>query len=128
MIALDTLQLPPDLFWSDEFAWTPVASALEYSTTGSALIDVSKKQSGRPITLTADPETCWLSRADVLALKTLSDEPGKELTLTLYDRSFIVIFSPGEKPFDAEPVWQEMPVAVDDTWVITAIRLIEVKK
>ncbi|CAG36321.1 hypothetical protein [Desulfotalea psychrophila] len=126
MISLNSVVLPPDLFWSDEFGWTPVASALEYGTTGSAFVDVSKKKSGRPITLSAESDTCWLTRADVLALKALADLPGKEMTLTLYERIFTVIFAPGEKPFDAEPVWQEMPVVDDDKWVVTALRLIEI--
>ena len=50
-LAGTTLALSDRLAWTDEFAWSPVQQALEYSTTGVPLIDVAVKQAGRPITL-----------------------------------------------------------------------------
>lgn len=121
-----TVTLPDDLFWSDEFAWSPVASSLEYSTTGAALIDVGTKLSGRPMTLAAEENTCWTTRSTVDALKVMADVAGLEITLTIYTKTYTVIFAPGEKPFDAEPVWQEMPVAIEDKYELQAVRFITI--
>ena len=127
MIQLDTIILPDDLFWIDEFDWSPVAASLEYTTTGAGIIETSLMQTGRPITLAAESdEYCWIARAKVLALKALADVPGKEMTLTLYDRNFTTIFAPKVKPFDAAPVWKEMPVENSDLWILKTIRLITV--
>jgi hypothetical protein len=127
MIQLDTLILPDDLFWIDEFGWSPVASSFEYTTTGAGILEVSSKQTGRPITLGAESdEHCWVTRAEVLALKALADVAGKEMALTLYDRNFTTFFAPKVKPFDVSPVWKEMPVEDGDRWVLKKIRLIAV--
>ena len=126
MITLDDLSLPDDLYWEDEFGWTPVTSNLEYSLAGAGIVEVGKKLTGRSITLTAEPNTCLTTRATALALKDLADIPGKVMTLTLWDRTFQVMFAPGEIPFDAEPVFVCVPPPDEQEWVITAIRLIEI--
>jgi len=127
MIQLDTIILPDDLFWIDEFDWSPVAASLEYTTTGAGIIETSLMQTGRPITLAAESdEYCWITREKVLALKALADVPGKEMTLSLYDRTFTTIFAPGKKPFAVKPVWREMPVEESDRLVLEKIRLISV--
>jgi len=127
MITLDTIILPDDLFWIDEFGWSPVAAALEYTTTGAGIIEASLMQTGRPITLAAESdEYCWITRENALALKGLADQPGKEMTLVLYDRTFTTIFAPGKKPFEVKPVWREMPVEDSDKVVLGKINLITV--
>ncbi len=126
-LPLKTIILPADLFWVDEFGWTPVTSSLEYGTTGSAFVDVSKKLAGRPITLEAEGELyCWVTRNTFLDLQALSDIPGEEMKLTIYGTEYTVIFAPGEKPFDGEPIWREMPVESTDKYQLTAIRFITV--
>lgn len=121
-----TVELPPDMFWEDEFAWSKVAAHQEYGTKGALFVDVSEKLAGQPITLTSEDDTCWLLRSVVDELKALADLPGEELVLSIYGVEFTVIFAPGEKPFDAEPIWREMPVEATDTYQLTAVRLITV--
>lgn len=90
-ITLDAAALPDGLRWSDEFAWSPLAQATEYSLTGALIVEQSAKQAGRPITLTGGKDFAWLTRAEVEALKALLDA-GDEMTLTLHDfREFQVV-------------------------------------
>ena len=126
-ITLDTVELPDDLFWSDELSWTPVAASREYSITGAQLIDVSTMLAGRPITLKSeDEEHSWITRATLVALQALAADPGLEMTLTVYGVDYSVIFSPGEKPFEAEPIWHQMPMSDEDQYSLTALRFITI--
>ena len=127
MITLDTVTLPEDLHWEDEFGWTPVASSLDYTLAGAGEIQLGKKLTGRSITLSAeDDERCWTTRATVLALKSLADQPGKQMQLDFHGRTFTTMFAPGELPFDAEPIWREWPDDDADQWMLKSVRLIEV--
>lgn len=128
-IYLDNVRLPDGLRWSDEFAWTPVAQATEYSLTGALIVEQSTKQAGRPITLIGGKDFAWMTRAEVVALKTLLDT-GAEMTLTLHDaRTFTVI--PAAEPLTVTP----LPIVKDsgpadpssDAWyVLESLSLIEV--
>ncbi len=51
---LDTLTLPTDLIWIDEFDWTPVQQTQTYSITGALIIESGVKKAGREITLSGD--------------------------------------------------------------------------
>ncbi len=105
-ITLGTVTLPGDLRWADEFSWTPVQRAAEYSLTGALILQEAVKQAGRPVTLEAKSESLgyvWLDRATLLALKTLAETPLWTGTLTLADaRTFTVAFR--EEGLTAEPV------------------------
>ena len=125
MISLDSINLPEDLWWSDETDWTPVAQATEYGTTGALLVDVSTKLAGQPITLVGDDQTAWVTRATVLSLQELAADPGLEMTLVLHGRTFTVIFShEGGKPIDAEPVVRISPPQDSDYYIIRALRFL----
>lgn len=126
-IILDTITLPPDLWWEDETDWSPVAqSDTEFSISGSLLVDTSLKLSGRPITLSGDESSSWVPRSTVLAVMALAAVPGKTFTLNLNGRLFTVMFFYGDgKPVEAVPVYKTSPPADGDTYQIT-IRLIEV--
>lgn len=125
-ITLDTVVLPEDLYWSDYLTWTPVASNIEYGITGAGFVDASKMLTGREITLVGEDENCWISRAQLVALQTLAADPGKQMNFTYHGESFTVLFAPGEKPFSAVPLFTEWPVEDGDTWILTALRLIEI--
>lgn len=100
---IDTLTLPTDLLWIDEFDWTPVQQTQAYSITGALIIESGVKQAGREITLSGDNVSGLISRAD---LKTLESKLTKTppLVLTLNDaRTFNVIFNHAKKPIEAKP-------------------------
>lgn len=91
----DTIVLPPDLLWEDEFAWSPVSQGTERSVTGALLIDVSARQDGMPITLTGTERHAWLLRPEVQALHAWLALPGQVFTLTINGQAFTVLFDHG---------------------------------
>lgn len=91
----DTIVLPPDLLWSDEFAWSPVAQGTERSVTGALLVDVSTRQDGMPITLTGTERHAWLLRPEVQALRAWLALPEQVFTLTINGQAFAVLFDHG---------------------------------
>lgn len=92
MITLDSITLPKQLRWSDEFDWSPVKQTLTPTLTGSLLVEENVTQIGRPITLLSEGGV-WCPRSEVLALKAREAIPGQVMTLTLADgRQFQVTF------------------------------------
>lgn len=134
-ITLDAIVLPATLVWEDEFAWSPVAQAIEYGLTGSQIIDEAVKQAGRPITLIGQSDgnrhTGGIQRADLLALKAALNVAGAEFTLTMHDaRTFTVTgVHGGEGPITAVPLpvfgslWPANPPGTR-WYLLRAVRLI----
>lgn len=116
-ITLGGVTLPDDLQWTDEYAWSPVARASEYSLTGALIVEEAAKLAGRPITLGGD--WAWVSIATLTALRALAATPGWTGTLALADaREFIVAFR--EDGITAEAVVFEAPSgAQNDQWRVT---------
>lgn len=79
------LELPPDLLWTDEFRWSPIAQATERSITGALLVDVSPRLDGRTITLQGREDSAWILRSGLATLHAWAALPGQEFTLTLND-------------------------------------------
>lgn len=100
---LDTLTLPDDLIWIDEFDWSPIQQTQTYSITGALIIESGTKKAGREITLSGDNSSGLISRADLkrLEAKLTVTSP---MVLTLNDsRTFNVIFNHAKKPIEAKP-------------------------
>lgn len=126
MIALDSITLPDDLWWADEIAWSPVEQSAEYSLQGSLVVEEAVKLAGRPITLAGHERRAWVRRSTVLALMALAATPGKEMVLTLDDRTFNVIFRRGEgPPIEAESLTL-MSAPDDNDWYTLTLRLMEI--
>lgn len=104
MITLDAIELPENLYWQDEYRWTPVVQTREYSLTGALVVEEGIRQAGRPVTLTTPEGGGWISRTTVEALRaTLDDEA--TLTLTLHDgRAISVRWRHDDIPIEAEPI------------------------
>lgn len=112
----ETIELPQDLLWSDEFDWSRLAqSAPKYTVGGAVVIQQGVKLAGRPITLTG--EWVWLKRGDYQQLQDWSAVPALQMTLTRYDgRVFSVIFSNHDKAIDCQPVVYRTPEKADDPY------------
>ena len=68
---LDTLTLPDNFIWVNEFEWSPVAQSTERSLTGALVVSESEKSYGRSIVL-GDGENSWLNRQQLGELFVLS--------------------------------------------------------
>lgn len=76
----DSLELPADMRWRDEFEWQALAqSQVQYSLGGSAIIQQGTMLAGRPVTLGG--EWIWLDRATLTTLAAWADVPELEMTL-----------------------------------------------
>lgn len=76
----DSLELPADMRWRDEFDWQALAqSSVQYSLGGSAIIQQGTMLAGRPVTLGG--EWIWLDRATLTTLAAWADVPELEMTL-----------------------------------------------
>lgn len=123
---LGLVQIPRGLVWADEFNWAEVDRAAEYSITGALLLDAAVRQAGRPITLEGSDSAGWITRATLLQLQALAQDPDATHTLTLADaRTFTVRFAPGGAPITATPVARpELPPSHHP--YVATVRLIEV--
>ena len=92
-LRLGALTLPSGLTWSDEFSWNQLNVTTEYSLTGALIVDTASKQAGRSITLTGGINFGWITRSDLLILKSLLENcPDTGIVLTLHDgRTFNVV-------------------------------------
>lgn len=125
---LGAIAIPAGCRWIDEFDWSPVESAAEYSITGALVIDTAERLAGRQITLEADDDKGWsgMTRAILLQIYAMAAVPGQQYTLTLADgRVFPVIFRPGEPPITARPLADRENPPADWPYIIT-LRLTEV--
>jgi len=99
MITLDTLELPDELRWDDEYAWSDLRSAIRYTLQGKMITEnsVVLASKGRPITLGSDD--AWIVKADLETLRIWSQIVNHQMSLTLNDgRIFIVAFRLWDAP------------------------------
>jgi len=124
---LDTITLPDDLLWINEFEWNPVEQTTERSLTGALLIQEQIRLQGRPIVLTGGKEAGWVSRKTVMELQTLSSISDRVMTLTLPDmRQLKVIFDRSSgSPVSASPVLQEA-YPTDNSYYHLSLKLMTV--
>ena len=104
----DTLTLPPDLLWTDEFAWSPISQSTERGLTGAYLIDIHQRTAGQPITLSGQENVAWLLRTEAQAIKAWASLPGQVFTLTHNGAAYSVMFDHGteetSRAFSVTPV------------------------
>ena len=124
---LDTITLPDDLLWINEFEWNPVVQSQERSLTGALLVQEQAKLQGRPIELTGGQQAGWVARKTVLKLQDLIAAPDKVMILTLPDmRQLNVIFDRSSgSPVSATQVLEEAYPA-DNSYYHLSLRLITV--
>lgn len=106
-VSTTTVQLHPDLYWSDELNWHPVEQTVERTVTGALIVQVSTRVAGRPITLEPeDDNSAWMTRSVVDQLRTWAATPGQVMELTLHGSARDVIFRHQDegKALEAEPV------------------------
>ena len=127
MITLDSLTLPDELIWIDEYAWQKVRVNEKLSLSGVRNVFENKlpSYSGRPITLTSD--YAWIKKSDLNTLYSWAEILDKDMTLKLHDLSeYTVRFRHIEQPvIEAEQILNTAFIS-SDTYYNLAIKL-EVK-
>ena len=123
------VQLPTDLLWTDEFAWSPVLQSKAYSLTGALIVEGRGKRNGRPMTLQAGDTWGWCDRQVVEALWEMarvsaSRSPAVPLTLVYRGASYGVIFDCEAVPVEARPVIDYYDPDNEDQYVLT-LRLLQ---
>lgn len=88
-----TINLPDDLYWSDEASWQPVVQTAERTITGALVLQVHARIAGRPITLTPDSENAsWITRDTLETLMSWASIPGCEMLLSYREISYTVVW------------------------------------
>lgn len=104
----ESIVLPSDLVWSDEFAWSPVAQSKERTITGARVVDTALLKGGRPITLEGEGITAYITRGDFRVLHAWASVPKLSFALLLHGEVRNVEFVQGgdgdAKGLSAEPV------------------------
>lgn len=104
-VVLNGITLSKDIMWSDRENYTTVAQETKRTLGGNLVIFTGSIVGGRPITLTADKETGWLTKTQVDAVRALSEIPGATYTLVYGDFTTSVMFRNEEPPaFSANPL------------------------
>ncbi len=93
----ETIELPKECIWTDEFEWSNVKSQMFYSIMGDLIIQPALTTKGRPVTL--EGQNAVIKRKNLNILLNWTNMINHILLLTLHDgRSFNVIFKTWEPP------------------------------
>lgn len=123
-IILDTITLPDDLIWIDEYAHTPVKQTVSTAVDGSLIVEAAAQAKGRPITLAGGEDYAWIDRATLEQLRAKQYQPGLVMTLTLRGTAYSVLFTqPGG--IEAAPV-VDYNTPDDSDWYAVNLKFIEV--
>lgn len=119
-----TVLLPSGLQWQDEFQWSAIEQTSEYSIGGALVIQEGVKQTGRPITLFGGSDGAWITRSQLIELRTIAEQAGKILILNLWGQVFNVMFT--RPPIVAEEIMRQADPGDDHFYSVT-VNLIEVE-
>ena len=127
-VGATVVTMGPDLFWSDEHTWVPVAQTVERTLSGAIVIDAAvNSEAGRPITLQSrDAQASWQAYSVLQSLKTWWATPGQQMTLVFRGFSYLVVWRhQDDRALEAEPVVDYSDPAGADFYLIT-LRLMKV--
>lgn len=121
-----TINLHPDLYWSDENNWHPVEQTVTRTVTGALVLEVGTRIAGRPVTLEAeDDNSAWMTREVIELLRNWAAVPGKEMVLTLRGEAFDVVFRHQDGGLETVPV-KHMSDVQDEDFYRCTLRFMEI--
>jgi len=126
MIQFNGVTLNPSLQWTDRFQFTGVAQAVNRTLGGKLVVFSSPLIAGRPITLVAEADTGWLTKAMVDAIVAAAATPGAQYTVSIHGEDFNVIFRHEDNPaIDFIPI-QPKSNPLPGDWYTGTIKLLTV--
>lgn len=122
--------LPDEMYWSDEFKWGAGVGKSQYTLTGDLVIQTSKRNAGRPITLEyPDENQAWVPRSTVETLLGFLNNPDRRYLLKLEyptdTRQFAVVFRHWEGAIESSPV-KGFAEHTNDAWFRLKLKMMEV--
>lgn len=114
-----TLDLPDDMLWPNEFAWSAVEVNRRYSISGALISDTGSKQVGRPITLQGGANYAWMPRSTLVTLRAWADAAPEDMTLVCPAGTFTVQFDYALPPIEATPVIDYADPDTTDNYAVT---------
>jgi hypothetical protein len=124
MITLDDINLPDDLIWVDEYAYTPVKQTIATAVDGSLVIEAAAVQAGRPVTLQGEDNAAWIDRSTLEALRAKQYQPALVMMLTLNGNSFSVLFMQPDGIAARPVIDYNNPDAAD--WYSVTLKFVEI--
>lgn len=123
------IALPPELYWVNEFSWSPTKGKADRGLTGKLVFLQSIATGGRPITIGAPSNMNWVSRRVVSQIYALLSS-GEALSLTIPTASGTLVFkvcfdTTQDSPVEATPVREYDAPNPDDDFHVT-LHFIEV--
>lgn len=126
-VGATTINLNPDLFWSDENDWHPVEQTAERTITGALIVSASARVAGRPITLQPEDDSSGATSLTTLSqLRNWAAVPGQVMTLTIRGESRSVVFRHQDgAAIEARP-WIHYSDVQPGDWYFATIRFMEI--
>lgn len=124
-----TITLPGDMYWSDRFVRSLVATNVEIASNGAAIIEEFQQIGGYPITLEPwNAIDTWVPRSTVEALNALADAPLTSPMVFTYNDGTVVTVrfrrDGGGLPVEARPVYPIFPEDGNTPYFLT-LRLMQ---
>jgi hypothetical protein len=122
-----TVQLPDDLYWSDELEWQPTVQSAERTITGALVIQSATRIAGRPITLQPLEQTdSWFTRQLLETLWAWATVPDCEMLLSYRGITHNVTWRHHEGVvIQATPIVHYRDVVPED-WYSATLRFMEI--
>ena len=124
-ITLDTLTLPEELIWQDEFDWDGIQASTKRTVQGKLIVSqqTAPSAAGRPITLTTD--NAWIQRSDLEILQAWAQDMTKTMLLIMHNGvNYNVRFRHWEKPVLSGSPLIDIADHSADTWYILQLKLV----
>lgn len=118
-ITLDDLTLPDDLYWQDEFDWSPVTQSLTTTLTGAVVVEETELLEGREITLVSGYTFGWAHRALVSQLKSKESQINPIMTLSINGENRTVIWRRDPIAVEVKPLIQLIDPDDHDFYLLT---------
>jgi hypothetical protein len=120
MSDLNGVALPDDIYWEDEYDWTPITQILHTTLTGTVKIEQASMSVKRPMTLGGGSTLMDTSKGDVDALfALLSSTLGHEMTLDLRGATYSVVWRHEDgRPLEAKSLQEYADPDADDRFSI----------